>query len=206
MNFGSWATLLQEGSQVADGESQVADGPRFSSKKVVAAVLAGAAVLFAPVAIHLAQPTLLQQGDVESVEIDAEVFKAKLDSCADTTKNCFTNKCCKTTGYSCFQTGPATAKCAAACPPGSPCNTLVPYYESRPAWTAGDSLFCYMFYQVQRGATAELSNNPKELEIIKYQKANGLGVFACDEYKVFSDKVVDMGGVSTAAVLISPDF
>merc|ERR1711936_1220557 len=52
----------------------------------------------------------------------------------------------------------------------------------------------------------EETDNPKELEIIKYQKANGLGVFACDEWKVFSDKKVDIGGVSTAPVLISPDF
>jgi hypothetical protein len=197
---------------VTDSESQVADvlansslGTRFS-KKVVAAVLAGAAVLLAPVAIHLAQPTLLQQGELESVQIDAETFGPKLDECADTTKNCFQNKCCKTTGYSCFQTGPTTAKCAAACPPGSSCQTLVPYYKSKPAWTAGDSMYCYMFYQVQRGATPKLADNPKELEIIKYQKANGLGVFGCDDYKVFSDKVVDIGGLSTAAVLISPDF
>jgi len=194
----------------ADAESQAADllanasGSRFS-KKVVAAVLAGAAVLFAPVAIHLAQPAL-QHGDVSSVQIDAELFKPKLDSCADTTKNCFTNKCCKTTGFSCFQTGPTTGKCAAACPPGGACKQLVPFYKSMPAWTAGDSMYCYMFYQVQRGATTKLADNPKELEIIKYQKANGLGVFACDEWKVFSDKKVDIGGVSTAPVLISPDF
>merc|ERR1719278_1524951 len=124
----------------SDAESNnvlVADpspGPRFS-KKVVAAVLAGAAVLFAPVAIHLAQPALVQQGDVESVQVDAEVFGSKLDECADTTKNCFDNKCCKTTGFSCFQTGPKTAKCAAACPPGSSCTALVPFYKSKPAWT-----------------------------------------------------------------------
>merc|ERR1711963_1039185 len=62
------------------------------------------------------------------------------------------------------------------------------------------------FYQVQRGATAKLSDNPKELEIIKYQKANGYGVFGCDAYKVFSDKKVDIGGISTSPVLISPDF
>jgi len=194
MNFGSW-----------DAESQVADGPRFS-KKVIAAVLAGAAVLFAPVAIHLAQPAILQQGDVQSVQIEVETFKPKLDSCVDTTQNCFSSKCCKTTGYSCFQTGAAAGKCAAACPSGSTCNQLVPYYTSKPTWTAGDSMYCYMFYQVQRGQTAALADNPKELEIIKYQKANGLGVFGCDEYKVFSDKVVDIGGISTAAVLISPDF
>jgi len=191
----------------SDQESQVTvtDGPRFS-KKVVAAVLAGAAVLFAPVAIHLAQPAFLQQGDVESVQMEVESFKPKLDACVDTTQNCFSSKCCKTTGYSCFQTEAAAGKCAAACPKGSSCNQLVPYYTSKPTWTAGDSMYCYMFYQVQRGATPTLADNPKELEIIKYQKANGLGVFACDEYKVFSDKVVDMGGVSTAAVLISPDF
>merc|ERR1712079_39293 len=167
------------------GVEDSAPGPRFS-KKVVAAVLAGAAVLFAPVAIHLAQPALLQQGDVESVQTDVEVFSAKLDSCAETTKNCFTNKCCKTTGFS--------------------CSALVPYCKSKPEWTAGDSMFCYMFYQVQRGGTAILSSNPKELEIIKYQKANGLGVFGCDAYKVFSDKKVDIGGLTTHPVLISPDF
>merc|ERR1712026_203656 len=66
--------------------------------------------------------------------------------------------------------------------------------------------FCYMFYQVQRGATTKLSDNPKELEIIKYQKANSLGVFGCDAYKIFSDKKVDIGGMTTAPVLISPDF
>merc|ERR1712045_903651 len=124
------------------------------------------------------------------------VFGSKLDSCADTTTNCFDNKCCKTTGYSCFQTGPKTAKCAAACPPGSSCTALVPFYKSKPAWTAGDSLFCYMFYQVHRGATPKLSDNPKELAIIKYQKANGLGVFGCDAYKIFSDKKVDIGGIN----------
>merc|ERR1711983_624848 len=67
-------------------------------------------------------------------------------------------------------------------------------------------MFCYMFYQVQRGATPKLSDNPKELAIIKYQKANSLGVFGCDAYKIFSDKMVDIGGMSTSPVLISPDF
>jgi len=196
----------------SDTESQVTNvlvesspGPRLS-KKVVAAVLAGAAVLFAPVAIHLAQPALLQQGNVESAQSEAEVFSPKLDSCADTTNNCFENKCCKTTGFSCFQTGPQTGKCAAACPPGSSCQEIVPFYKSKPAWTAGDSMFCYMFYQVQRGATPKLSDNPKELEIIKYQKASSLGVFGCDAYKVFSDKKVDIGGMTTSPVLVGPDF
>merc|ERR1711874_284129 len=76
----------------------------------------------------------------------------------------------------------------------------------KPAWTAGDSMFCYMFYQVQRGATPKLSDNPKELEIIKYQKASSLGVFGCDAYKVFSDKKVDIGGMTTHPVLVGPDF
>merc|ERR1712218_449386 len=40
----------------------------------------------------------------------------------------------------------------------------------------------------------------------KYQKANGLGVFGCDAYKIFSDKKVDIGGMTTSPVLISPDF
>jgi len=67
-------------------------------------------------------------------------------------------------------------------------------------------MYCYTFYQVQRGKTPELADNPKDLEIIKYQKANGLGVFGCDASKVFSDKMVDIGGVQTAAVLVNGDF
>merc|ERR1719429_798684 len=133
---------------VSDSESQADDvllanaspGSRFS-KKVVAAVLAGAAVLFAPAAIHLAQPAVLQQSDVESVQIDAEVFTPKLDSCVDTPQNCFSAKCCKTTGFSCFQTGPTAGKCAAACPPGGSCKPLVPFYKQEAAWTAGDRCF-----------------------------------------------------------------
>jgi len=195
----------------SDSESQVgvlenSPGTGGFSKKVVAAVLAGAAVLLAPVAIHLAQPAILQQGAVDSVQIDAETFASKLSSCADTTKDCFSNKCCKTTGYSCFQTGPSAAKCAATCPQGSSCTALQPYYKSATTWTAGDSLYCFSFYQVQRGRTTELATNPKELEILKYQKANGVGVFGCDEFKVFSDKMVDLGGVQTDAVLVNGDF
>merc|ERR1712038_1731434 len=74
------------------------------SKKVVAAVLAGAAVLLAPVAIHLAQPALLH-GDVDSVQIEAEQFGAKMDACSDLTTSCLESKCCKSTGYRCFKTG-----------------------------------------------------------------------------------------------------
>jgi len=67
-------------------------------------------------------------------------------------------------------------------------------------------MFCYTLYQVQRGNTPELADNPKELAILKHQKSNGLGIFACDAWKVFSDKKVDFGGVETAPVLINPDF
>jgi len=51
-----------------------------------------------------------------------------------------------------------------------------------------------------------LSDNPKELAILKHQKSAGLGIFACDAWKVFSDKMVDFGGIKTHPVLINPDF
>jgi len=165
----------------------------------------GATILLAPVAIQLSHPSLRQRGTVTNV-IQEEQFGAKMDECAATTENCFSNKCCKTTGYSCFLTGASTGKCAKACPPGSACNVVKPWYKALPAWTAGDSMFCYTFYQVQRGRTPELSENPKELAILKHQKSNGLGIFACDAWKVFSDKLVDFGGVKTQPVLINADF
>merc|ERR1719305_1992682 len=84
-------------------------GTRFS-KKVVAAVLAGAAVLLAPVAIHMRQPALQQGSVVEWIE-QQETFGAKMDSCSDATTSCLTSKCCKATGYSCYKTG-TKAQCA----------------------------------------------------------------------------------------------
>jgi len=181
-------------------------GRRFS-KKIVVAVLAGAAVVLAPLAIHLGQRSLLWRVAVDSLQTKDEQFLAPMDACAATTDNCFGNKCCKTAGYTCFQTGPATAKCGLTCSAGYPwCQVLQPLYKSKPAWTSGNSMFCYTLYQVQRGRTPELSDNPKELEILKHQKSAGLGIFACDDWKVFSDKKVDFGGVYSYPVLVNQDF
>merc|ERR1719229_1789882 len=165
-----------------DSESQLVDssqtGTRFS-KKVVAAVLAGAAILLAPVAIHLGQPALLH-GSVDYVQSEAETFGPKMDSCSDETTSCLTSKCCKSTGFQCFKSG-ATAKCAAKCPGGS-CEVLSPSYSSKAAWANGDSMYCYTLYASMAGPKKD---SAKELAILKYQKGAGLGVFGCDASSVF---------------------
>ena len=74
---------------------------------------------------------------------------------------------------------------------------VVPYYKPKAAWTVGVWRCCYMLYHVKRGAAAKLSDNPKELAIIKYQTANGRGLFGRDAYNIFSDRKVDIGGVTT---------
>jgi len=190
-----------------DSESQVgamvgsSTGTRFS-KKVVAAVLAGAAVLLAPVAIHLAQPALLH-GDVESAQIEDELFGAKMDQCSDLTTSCLESKCCKSTGYRCFKTG-KTAKCAKKCAAGTSCQELTPSYTSKSTWAAGNSMYCYTVFVAE--PAEDKTDNPKDLAILKYQKSKGLGVFGCDASSVFSDKSVDMGGASTTQVVPTADW
>ena len=118
-----------DASVTDDGLLEVSSpGARFS-KKVVAAVCVGATILLAPVAIQLSHPSLQQRGTVTSV-IQEEQFGSKMAECAATTENCFSNKCCKTTGYSCFLTGASTGKCAKACPAGSACNVVKPWYKA----------------------------------------------------------------------------
>merc|ERR1719436_1257973 len=161
-----------------DAESQIdasSTGTRFS-KKIVAAVLAGAAVLLAPVAIHLRQQTALTQGSVVDWIEDQETFGAKMDSCSDATTSCLTSKCCKATGYSCFKTG-TKAQCAQKCPPGASCTVLSPSYMSKPTWTNGNSMYCYTLLVNEVGPAKK--SNPKELATLKYQKANSVGIFAC---------------------------
>jgi len=63
-------------------------------------------------------------------------------------------------------------------------------------------MVCYTLYQVQRGRSPQLSDNPNELGILKHQKSVGLGIFAYDAWKVFSDKMVDIGGIKTHPVVI----
>lgn len=187
-----------------DAESQMDassnTGTRFS-KKVVAAVLAGAAVLLAPVAVHLLQQPAPTHSSVEYM-IEEEQFGAKMSSCSDATTSCLTSKCCKATGFQCFQSG-KTAQCAAKCPSGS-CTVLSPSYTSTAAWANGNSLYCYTVFVNEVGL--DKSTNPKDLAILKYQKSNGVGIFGCDASSVFSDKAVDFGGASTAAVTPTGDW
>merc|ERR1712048_1157150 len=171
-------------------------------KKVVAAVLAGAAVLLAPVAVHLLQQPAPTHSSVEYMIEEDEQFGAKMSSCSDAATSCLTSKCCKSTGFQCFKSG-QTAQCAAKCPSGS-CTVLSPSYTSKSAWANGNSLYCYTVF-VNEVGTAK-SSNPKDLAILKYQKSNGVGIFGCDASSVFSDTTVDFGGASTTAVTPTADW
>jgi len=134
-------------------------------------------------------------GAVTDLVTEVETFGAKMSGCASLTENCFSNKCCQSSGYQCFETGANTAKCALTCPPGSKCSVLSPSFTTKPTWNAGDSMYCYTVLVVERGPA--LLDNPKELAILKHQKSQGLGVFGCDASSVFSDKPIDFGGSST---------
>jgi len=58
----------------------------------------------------------------------------------------------------------------------------------------------------RQGATPKPVESPTELETLEHQQASGFGIFGCDAFKVFSDKMVALGGLLPAAALINPDF
>merc|ERR1712113_893133 len=96
------------------------------------------------------------------------------------------------------------AQCAQKCPAGASCTVLSPSYTSKPTWKNGDSLYCYTLLQNEVGPAKK--SNPKELAILKYQKASSVGIFACDVSSVFSDTSLDIGGASTTAVTPTAEF
>lgn len=194
----------------SDSENQllvVAPERTSLTKKIVVAASVGATLLLAPAVVHLARPASPQVATSSSSDFVMEELIAavpKMQQCATQTENCFGNKCCQTSGQTCWYTGPATAKCSVSCPPGSPCWVEKPWYAYKPGTPTGTTLFCYTLYAAMKGPSL---TNTKDLDILKHQLSKGAGIFACDGWQLFSDKAATLGnGVSTMQVPITADY
>merc|ERR1712060_488265 len=106
-------------------------------------------------------------------------------------------KCCKTTGYYCFQKGPGDAKCMKSCKKGVDSPTCA-VATTRVSFQEGEanSLFCFSVYTKDTGSTKP----SYELELVTQQYAQKVSIFACDAFDVYSDVSVDIGGLQTIKV------
>jgi len=179
-----------------DEESSMADlhqyeGTGFSfSKKVVAALSVGATLLLAPAAFYggaaYGRHTMPQTSAVDLVvEKDMIEAEPKMQNCASVTENCMPNKCCQTSGMKCWRISDKMAKCSKLCP-GGICWVEKPSYAFKPAYmTRDNSIFCYAVHAVKQGPSI---TGEKDLAILSAQLKNNVGLFACNDWEVFSDE------------------
>merc|ERR1719270_964549 len=146
--------------------------------------------------------------DVEGVEQFTQIIaKPKRGSCSKYTEDCFATGCCSVVGYSCYTTQPGKAKCLKNCTPSATQSCTQPQGMMDPilqdAVHVESSVYCFAVYTKDTGST----KTSHELEILQYAKSKGTHIFACDQWDVFSDVEVDIGGVMTTKVTdVEGDF
>jgi len=119
------------------------------------------------------------------------------------TENCVNTKCCSTTGYNCFQKSPGVAGCLKGCNPkkgGWDCTievlNLVDVKE-----IPNTRFYRFTVYTQDNGNPSKHPGAQEELELLKEQYTQGVGVWSCEGNDVFSDVDVQIGeGFSTTKV------
>jgi hypothetical protein len=156
--------------------------------------------------------------DVTALEESLEVAPpAKM--CSKTNEECGGTKCCKLTGYKCYNKNATFNGCAKSCayngatPPGQfgkwTCDrpdALIPTKAGSPEPSvSGPSLFCFEAFAMDPGFPI---HKPHELELVRTQLQTHTSVFGCSEWRVFSDQVVEIspGNPGPALYTIKVEF
>jgi len=183
-------TTCDEESSVADLQHYEGTGLSLS-KRVVAALSVGATLLLAPAAFYGGAAYGRYSSTPQTSALDMVAEKAmiesepKMQNCASVTENCMPNKCCQTSGMKCWRISDKTAKCSKFCP-GGICWVEKPSYAFKPAYmTRDNSIFCYAVHAVKQGTGI---TGEKDLAILSAQLKNNVGLFACNDWEVFSDE------------------
>lgn len=161
------------------------------SKRVVAALSVGATLMLAPAAFYggvaYGRHSSTPQTSALDMVVEKQMIESepKMQNCASVTDNCMSNKCCQTSGMKCWRINDKTAKCSNLCP-GGICWVEKAAYAFKPAYmTRDNSIFCYAVHAVEQGTGL---TGEKDLAILSAQLKNNVGLFACNDWEVFSDK------------------
>merc|ERR1719221_327800 len=152
-------------------------------------------------------PAALKHGvtqDTEVTKIRKPVLKGQ---CTKAGHMCSATKCCATTNYYCWQKTAGEAYCKETCPKGWMCeelegeDTLVPVAHD----SDGTSLYCFSTYRKNRGVN---DDDDFSLDLLQSQLKVKTGIFACDEWRVFSDvhTGLNQDGSATTVQVFGDDF
>jgi len=161
---------------------------------VTSLLLSAAAAMYAKGAFSRAEVHSPERMVIQKYE--ETVVVPPREQCSKPTQNCMSTKCCKTTGYKCFQKDAGYASCKAECNPAKDgwCTELV---NLKPMHTVGQRLFCFSFYTENTGAP----DLPSELDLFQAQIKLGVSLFGCPKWAIFSDVTAELSpGVSTIKV------
>merc|ERR1712217_241453 len=153
----------------------------------VAAGVAGAVLLAVFATATLSGKAPAAASTSGSVQLSQIVVQPPREECAKTGQNCITQKCCQTSGYTCYEVHSGYAKCMKACTAGvdGTCLTRAVTAEgalSDITWSK-TNMFCFSFYQAETGST-----KPQyDLELLRTNLFLGTSIFGCESYRVFSD-------------------
>jgi len=178
-------------------------GPRVLGASAVALLLA-AGVLAAAVA----RPSAVSSEEVgaRSTELQQIVSPKATPLCSkawmgDPADDCSATKCCKVSGYSCYEKKPGTYGCVEKCDPTKGWTCKMPHSVVPLVPVAGQpsaALYCVAVYTKNTGS----SKPSQELDLLKQQYAKKVSLFQCDYNDVFSDVAVQYGddGATTIQV------
>jgi len=113
-------------------------------------------------------------------------------ACSKAGENCINTGCCQVSGHKCFTKGEGKAQCNKTCTAGKmgfTCDVIAPH--SVPAAPLGQSLYCFSVYTENTGNESLVNY---ELELLNTAAAQGAGIFACEQWDVFSDVSVRIDG------------
>merc|ERR1712217_984243 len=153
----------------------------------VAGGVAGAVLLAVVATATLSGRTPAVASTNGSVQLSQIVVQPPREECAKTEQNCISQKCCQTTGYTCYEVHSGYAKCMKACTPGVDGTCLTQAVTAEGAMStitnSKTNLFCWSFYQAETGST-----KPQyDLELLRTNLFLGTSIFGCEAYRVFSD-------------------
>merc|ERR1712190_152200 len=160
--------------------------------------LLGAAVIVLAI-VATRSPTIKTESGADVISMEQMVVQKPLAMCSNTwtgdpEDDCSETKCCKTSGFSCYEKKPGTYGCLETCDPakGWTCqmpNFIVPLSEVKYHSRLDVKLYCFAVYTKVTGSTKK----SHELELLQQQYQKKVSLFSCDHYDVFSDGDAEVG-------------
>jgi len=113
-------------------------------------------------------------------------IEPSMPACSKPGENCVNTGCCQVSGHKCFTKGAGMAQCNQTCAPGTmgfTCGVIAPH--SVPVATArGQNLYCFSVYTQNIGNDMLVNH---ELELLQGTYQRHAGIFACEQWDVYSD-------------------